>query len=94
MLGKLWLERRNLRPKALSSDGEEPLGKILPKAGGSNHPRRGGRPFRTGGKMTVTVVRAAIGEAKTGGVSAGGRYIARWEPLPVEKRAECENVHG
>ena len=28
----------------------------------------------------------AAGEEMTGGVSAGGRHIARREPLPVEKR--------
>ena len=32
--------------------------------------------------MTVVV---AAGEEMTGGVSAGGRHIARREPLPVEK---------
>ena len=34
----------------------------------------------------MTVVVAATGEEMTGGVSAGGRHIARREPLPVEKR--------
>ena len=32
----------------------------------------------------MTVVVAAIGEEMTGGVTAGGRHIARREPLPVE----------
>ena len=41
----------------------------------------------------MTVVVAAIGEVMTGGVSAGGRHIARREPLPVEKSRECE-IHG
>ena len=55
---------------------------ILPRIGRINHPPRGGPPPETGGEMTVVV--AAIGEVMTGGISAGGRRIARREPLPVE----------
>ena len=39
---------------------------------------------RDWGRMIV--VAAAIGGETTGGVSAGGRHIARREPLPVKKR--------
>ena len=85
MLDKLWHVQLSRKPRVQSRGGVELRGRIHPRTGGSNPAHHGALPRKDGGKTTEARVAAVIGEAQTGGVSAGGKYIARRKPLPMDK---------